>query len=234
MPMDGAMAPGRGQVNMRRIQMERLGSGVMGSLLAGGYNFDLCDDQFLAQARREKDGLVLGGNAYRVVILPAVEFMPVATVRLLEKFSAQGGIVIAVQRWPDKAPGWLAGGPDHASIRDAFLRMVENPSASRVRCVARDEKVGSALQEMLAPDLRWTPEEGRLHIGFVHRETAEADLYFVVNTGNRPMSGTVSFRTSRLCAPQLWDAVTGHIHEGPAGGAGVGRAPSIPVEFGAL
>lgn len=203
----GAMSPG--QVNMRRIQMERLGSGVMGGLLAAGYNFDLCDDTFLAQARLETGGLVLGGNTYGVVIVPGVEFMPPATVRLLEKFAVQGGIVIAAQRWPDKAPGWLASPADHAVVRDTFVRLSLDSSAPNVRLVARDEEAGSALQEMLAPDLLWSLPEDRPDIGFVHRETAEADVYFVVNTANRPVSGNARFRISRAGGPQRWDAVTG-------------------------
>jgi len=59
---------------------------------------------------------------------------------------------------------------------------------------------------LLQPDLKLSPAV--TEIGFVHRKTSDAEIYFVANTGNVPQSVKASFRVDGL-TPELWDPMTG-------------------------
>jgi hypothetical protein len=89
LPTDDAWAHfSLGRVNLFETLGERLGPNVIAQILDAGHGFDFFDDRSLEQAGRlEKDRLVLGGNSYRVVVLPSVETMPVSTVRTLAEFA---------------------------------------------------------------------------------------------------------------------------------------------------
>ena len=78
-------------------------------------------------------------------------------------------MVIATRRAPSLAPGLMEQG-DTPEIREL---------ASKLRVVADEAKLGDALHAALAPDMAAAPE-----IGFVHRQLAVAEIYFLVNTTN--------------------------------------------------
>jgi hypothetical protein len=60
----------------------------------------------------------------------------------------------------------------------------------------------------LAPDLDATGQtEG---LGFIHRKLAGSDGYFVVNTSNKPIDGSIKFRSHRA-AVQVWNPDSGSI-----------------------
>ena len=120
-------------------------------------------------------------RGYGIVVLPNVKYLPEASRRWLDAFIAGGGTVLAVGRRPE---GW------------AEVELVE-PGALAAR-----------LAGALTPDLRVTPPTP--DIGFVHRHMADADLYFIANTGSLPRSVTVQPRASRV-ALERWDAMTGTI-----------------------
>src|SRR5262249_51856602 len=46
--------------------------------------------------------------------------------------------------------------------------------------------------------------------GFVHRRTAAADVYFIANTGNRPLRADARFRQQAMTA-EWWNPVSGAI-----------------------
>ncbi|HEX9544754.1 MAG TPA: glycosyl hydrolase, partial [Pyrinomonadaceae bacterium] len=90
-----------GRVHMIETLRELVGPDVIAGILESGYGFDFFDDAALAKIGRiEKDGLMLGANRYRVVVLPGVERVPLETMRKLEEFVRGGGVLIATRRVP--------------------------------------------------------------------------------------------------------------------------------------
>jgi hypothetical protein len=140
-----------------------------------------------------------------VVVLPGVEYMPLATLRTLDAFVKGGGILIATRRAPSAVPGLQATKAEQAEFRAAAERIFGQGQA-KVRVVASDGELGAALQSLLTPDLR-TPAE----IGFVHRRTEAAEIYFVVNTANKHVRGTAEFRVTGREA-ESWDPVSGRAY----------------------
>ncbi|HEU4386435.1 MAG TPA: glycosyl hydrolase [Blastocatellia bacterium] len=208
------------QVHMIDVLRERLGTDLIPRILESGYNFDFFDDDTLKQNGRVENGsLVLRANKYKVVILPNVGQIPLATFEKLEEFARGGGVLVATRRAPSEEPGFKATPSDHLKIADLSRRIFEGPAA-RGRFVA-DEKtqLTAALSAGLRPDVSLSPAVPQ--IGFIHRRTADAEIYFVANTDNVRHKVVATFRVTGR-QPEWWDPMTGHVSravadEGPDG-----------------
>jgi hypothetical protein len=71
-----------------------------------GYAFDYVSDRQLAQAKVVNSRIQLGGGHYRVVVLPRMEHIPVATMRKLMDLAQAGATIICEGVLPADVPGW--------------------------------------------------------------------------------------------------------------------------------
>jgi hypothetical protein len=191
-PTDDAWAaftPGNVSVNKTVDQL--LGADLVPKILDAGYNFDFIDDGAIAH----------GGVPYPILILPAVERIPLATYRNLEEYVRKGGILIATKRAPSLAPG-LMEESDTPKIAELSRTLFQNAGAPG-HLVADLATLPGVLHAALPADVATAPE-----IGFVHRKLGFADIYFVVNTSNHPVHAPAAFRVQGLQA-ECWDPVTG-------------------------
>ena len=208
-----------GRVNLFETLGERLGPNVIAQILDAGYGFDFFDDRSLEQAGRlEKDRLILGGNSYRLVVLPSVEAMPVSTVRRLVEFVRQRGLVVATRRLPDTAPGLLATDAEKKEVRETLRTLFESPAGS-ARLVANEMELGNVLSSLLRPDIALSPPVP--DIGFVHRRAYDAEIYFLANTSNVTQRTQANFRVEGM-EPEWWDPMTGSARPAQILGRGQG------------
>jgi hypothetical protein len=175
-----------GRPSVNQSVERMIGNTVIPQILDSGYNFDFIDD-----------GAIDKLGKYQAIVLPAIERMPLAT---LEKVMKSGVKAIATKRAPSLAPGLMEQERDTPRIREV----------ARGLKVVEEAKLGEALRAAVPPDFAATPE-----IAFVHRRTADAEIYFVVNTTNRAAKGTMGFRVKGLSAAQ-WDPFTGAVSAPPA------------------
>jgi hypothetical protein len=77
-----------------------------------------------------------------------------------------------------------------------------------VKLVRDESALGSALRELLPPDVSLSPASPE--IGFLHRKLEDGDLYFLANTGNQPRHVTAKFRAATNHA-ELWDPFSGEV-----------------------
>jgi hypothetical protein len=160
-----------------------IGGTVIPQILDAGYNFDFIDDGAIAK----------GGVPHKILILPNVERMPVATLEKVREYAAKGGKVIATRRLPSLAPG-LRDENDTPKVREL---------ARTLPLVTDESKLGAELHKLLPADLAAAPA-----IGFIHRKLDFADVYFLANTSNRPVKTPAVFRVQGLEAAS-WDPMTG-------------------------
>src|SRR5215207_1216604 len=118
---------------------------------------------------------------YRAVVLPGVRRMPEATRRWLAEYARDGGTVLAVRRKPEG---------DWPSLE-----------------VLNEADLSRRLAAALTPDVTLSPAAPE--IGFAHRRLADADVYFLANTGNVPRKVRARFRAGTPHA-ELWDPFTGN------------------------
>jgi len=94
-------------LNMRKWTREFDWGGLGGLLISNGYNYDLINDDVLQNLAKEEDGKIKIRNLqYKVLILPNVETIPLKTLQFIEKYLDNGGVVIALERIPEKSTGF--------------------------------------------------------------------------------------------------------------------------------
>lgn len=195
-----------GRVNLIDAERELVGEKVMPAIFEAGYDLDFFDDEILKTVSTIKNrSLTLGSSEHRVVVLPGIERMPLESLRKLEVFVKAGGILVATRRLPAIDPGFKTTAAEQNEFRSIVERLFggSNPKA---KFFENEDALGAALKSLLPPDASVSPSAKDL--GFVHRKTHDADIYFIANTSNRRSSTEVTFRVSGKQV-EVWDAMTG-------------------------
>ncbi len=215
--------------------------GELGRLLiANGYDFDLVNDDVL-QNRATFDGDVLriGDNAYRFLLLPNIEAMPLESLQAIRDFVDQGGTVIALERTPQFSTGFEDHRANDEAVRkladelfadpqgrlgDGYrefgtgrtyqLRTVMDRSDVLDRQSSAFDPFLKVLRKHLAPDfgIDFVREGWRDNPGltFVHRRDGDRDIYFVTNVQEHAIDMPIAFRVTGK-TPWLWNPYDGTV-----------------------
>ncbi len=212
-PTDDAWAAfSTGKVSIDQAMNGLLGPDLIPSVLEAGYNFDFIDDTAIQQVGKVEQGsLSANASRYRIIILPGVQRISVATLRKLEDFARNGGTLIATRRRPSLAPG-LEGREEqgrqiHSIVQDLF----EGPSAPAHFIDDERRQLAPLLAKSLAPDVAFSSPAP--DIGFVHRSTPFSEIYFLANTGNQRVQTQAVFRVTEM-QPEWWDPFTAKVYRG--------------------
>jgi hypothetical protein len=203
-----------GKVHLIDVERELVGEKLMPSILQAGFNLDFFDDQMLKTKTRD----VL--EKHSVVVLPGIERMPLESLKKLEVFAGKGGIIVATRRLPSLVPGLQTTDAERAEFA-AVAKRLFGGTYKTVKYVEKDEDAGAQLRGLInadASDANWgdLPTSTWSDFGFVHRKTADADIYFLANTSNRKRSLQLVFRTDFRNA-EVWDAINGQITRAKSG-----------------
>jgi hypothetical protein len=210
LPTDDAYAHfTAGNVHLVEVLRERLGPDVIPQVLEAGYNFDFFDDEALRQAGRVEPGvLVFNQSKYKIVLLPYVGRIPPDTYQKLAEFARGGGIVIATRRTPLVAPGKQATQGDTDKILELSRRLFKDAAAPGHFVEDEKAQLAAKLNNVLRPDVAFAPAAP--DIGFVHRSTAEAEVYFLANTANLRQRVNATFRVAGSQV-EWWNPMDGSV-----------------------
>jgi hypothetical protein len=139
--------------------------------------------------------------------LPNVERMPLATLQKLDEFTRQGGVVIAARRKPASLPGYNASEAERSQF-NALAQALFEGEKPRAHFVADEQQLGAKLAALTQPDVRLAPAVPG--IGFIHRRTPEADIYFLANSTNETQRINATFRVTAAQA-ELWNPLEGSV-----------------------
>lgn len=185
-----------------------------------GFDYDGTNEDALLN-RMQFDGPDLHtpeGLHYRALALPASRRLSYAALKWVERFVKQGGATVGLK--PAGPLGLISPAEEAGYQRtaDAMWAGCEGGAASArfgkgtIYCT---KNAHDALVAMgVAPDFSY-----QLHpagdgaqsmpaLDYVHRRTANAEIYFVRNTQPRELTATLSFRVPGR-APELWNADDG-------------------------
>ena len=197
-----------GKVHLIDVNRDLVGDKLMPAIFEAGYNLDFFDDEVLQDlGKSDKGVLSLGASKHRVVVLPSIKRMPLASLKAIEAFANSGGIVIAVGGVPSIVPGMKVTEGERAEFRSITSRLFDGTRAS-VRSIPSELELTNTFAPLLKPDVSFG-ENGK-SMGFVHRRTSDADIYFIANTSNQKRTVDLAFRNT---APgiQVWDPKHGSI-----------------------
>lgn len=159
------------------VQGSPISPGLEG--LSFGYDFDIINTDVLMNRMEVSEGkLVLpDGLNYKLLVLPNREDIPIDVVRKVEKMIADGANVL-----------------------------IQNPEIAKKidGDVYKNMSIDDALESLsIAKDFTGEAEK----LDFIHRKTGKADIYFVRNKTNQPISEDCEFRIINW-KPEFWDPVT--------------------------
>ena len=115
-------------LNMRKWTRE-FDWGELGNLLiSNGYNYDLVNDDALQNLAKTKEGKIKIRNLeYKVLILSNVETIPLKTLQFIEKYVDMGGIVIALERLPERSTGFADYNESDQKVKELANKLFNQP-----------------------------------------------------------------------------------------------------------
>ena len=129
----------------------------------------------------------------------------------------EAGKVIAIDKLPSRGPGLMTQdtSAEIAALSERLFKTTDHKGIY-VDSVAA---LPDVLHKALPPDMEATGQVSNL--GFIHRKLADRDVYFVVNSSNLPVEGSVEFRSTRP-AIESWDPDSGRILQAATQNDGTG------------
>jgi len=200
LPEDDAQAAFTpGHVSVTDEMRRRITPALTAAILDAGYNIDYIDAATIDK---------LGAIPYPVLILPPTDRIPLAAYKKIESYAAKSGKVIAFGKLPSLGPGLMQQNTsaEVAALSERLFR------ASGHAGIVVDSvgSLGDALHHALPPDMDATGQLSSL--GFIHRKLPGSEIYFVVNSNNVPIDGSIRFRSTRPTI-ESWDPDTGKIQQ---------------------
>jgi len=140
-----------------------------------------------------KDGkfVLPDGMSYRVLVVPPVQTMTPRVLRKLKEFADQGATIIADVKPPVKSPSLADLGEGDETVKklaaELWLKLVTGKTAAQL--------LG---ERGIKPDFSAKPL-----LRYIHRATADTDLYFVANPEPSAVDAVAEFRVAGR-QPELW------------------------------
>ncbi|MEO5980554.1 MAG: glycosyl hydrolase [Chryseolinea sp.] len=140
-----------------------------------GYSFDYVSDSLLNQLSVMKEKtLRSAGSAYKVIVVPSTEFMPLRTLKNLNRFADAGATVLFQDHLPNKMAGYLQKGSADFSETIAKLKMSKRVIVS--------SNIAGDLKKL---KIRYE-EFSSLGLSFIRKISEDgAPMYFIANLSNQ-------------------------------------------------
>lgn len=119
---------------------------MVNELVKAGLDPDYLSDALISDLSVETDGSIVskGGNRYKAIIVPPVNFMPVETLTAIKALKAKGGNVIFTEKLPSDVPGL-----GNLEERRALLTDLKKDMASPVKDIQEAIRMTGATPEPL-------------------------------------------------------------------------------------
>ncbi len=183
----------RGQATINNYLARTLNPELIPQILDAGYNFDFIDDRAISSA----------GIPFKILVLPAVERIPVDSYQKIVAFAEKGGIVIALGHAPMLSDEGVADRVVEIS------RGLFDGTDAKGHLVKDVNTLGKLAASLVQPDFSVAQDQSA--IGVVHRKLDVGELYFIVNTSNHSVHTVADVRVTGH-SPQWWDPMSGAVY----------------------
>ncbi len=159
-------------------------------LTEDGYSFDFVSDRQLQNAKSDKHLLITeGGTKYRAVVIPQLDYIPLETVRALEKLQKDGVLIV----FSGKLPRTVHGFWDYETREKQLARVLK-------RFVAYPNGYAQAFENhhIRKENLE---QQG---LQFIRKKTPTGILYFIVNQEQQFKKDSIELSTTAESV-QLFD-----------------------------
>ena len=183
-----------------------------------GFDYDYTNaDALLSRVSVASDGsLVLpDGVRYRVLVLPQTDRMTLPVLRKVAELVRGGATVVGPR--PLRSPSLVGGASaeaEHAALAEEIWGDLDGVDRTRRNSGVGTVVWGQSLAAVLAqagvmPDVEFAaPLDGE--IAWIHRRTADAEIYYVTSSADRPIDLDVRFRVAGR-EPEIWRPESGRV-----------------------
>jgi len=164
-----------------------------------GYAFDYLSDQQLQEIEFNNGMLLTKGAAYKTIVVPRSEHMPLKTWDKLVALASAGATIIIHHSLPEDVPGWFELEERRAALQTSFAEMnfesiKGNVLMSRISSgailLSSDMKALLRAAEVIAE-----PMVGQ-GVNYIRRTHAEGYHYFISNLSDQGLDDWVPMATS--------------------------------------
>ncbi|WP_298495823.1 glycosyl hydrolase [uncultured Algibacter sp.] len=175
---------------------------LLPELKKSGYDYDLIGANKLAELSVENGKIVTKfGVAYEVLTLPESDWITPKTLKIIDALVKNGAKIIGNK--PKRSPSL-----SNYLESDVYIRTTAHALWDKglIKAISIDEFLSNAH---ITPDFSIV-EANKEDVGFIHRRTKDADIYFVANAKKEKVAFTGRFKVANKL-PEIWNAETGDI-----------------------
>ncbi len=181
--------------------------------LSKGYDFDVVNSDVILNRMSVENGRIVlpDGMSYSIMVLPDQVHMPLNVLEKLEAMVLDGATIIGKK--PRIVPDLYNHSDNTEKLTGIAEKMWENLSGKEIKINAYGKgRVvdGLSATELLNADniVQDFDHGGAQYLDYIHRKSANEDIYFVRNETDSNFSDRCIFR-QRGKFPELWDPSTG-------------------------
>jgi hypothetical protein len=189
--------------------------------LPHGYDYDVCSSDIVQQMEVRDGKIVLpSGMSYRYLLLPDLDKLTLASAEKIKELVESGARVIAQKRITG-TPG-LSGYPE----ANQKVRQIADELWNQNKIITEDNWNKMFEENNLQPDFKG---DG---LNYIHKKTANTDIYFVANPEPAVIETNCTFRISGK-TPELWNPETGETRDLPEYNV-TDEGITVPLRFGPM
>lgn len=182
-------------------------TGVCQPPLPRGYDFDYINAEVLHERLRVEEGrfVLPDGKSYSLLVLPQVETMRPDTLERIRDLVVQGGAILGDP--PVRSPSLQDYPACDDRVRRLAAELWSGTDGTRTpqKRVGRGRVFRGMELDLVLAALKCEPDvaEYPADVLWTHRQTAEADLYFLTNQSDEPQMVAPRFRVTGK-QPEFW------------------------------
>jgi len=175
-----------------------------------GYRYDYLNAEILHEKLSVNDGKINVKDAgdYRVILLRDSEKMLLSTAEKLKKLVLQGAVIVGDK--PMDSPSLMDDENDVKALQTIADELWGDSKSGEKQVGKGKVYWGKSIEEVLKAERIQADvivPDG-LDINWIHRQTEDADIYFVSSKSEHPIDVALSFRVKNAY-PQFWNAFNG-------------------------
>ncbi len=174
-----------------------------------GYSYDYCNPDALLNRLSVKDGEIITpeGISYRILWLYDCRRMLPETLEKILSFVKQGILLVGD---PPSNIATLSGSKETKLRFERAVKELWGNGKEKIRKVGKGKVYRSNIESVLnAEKIRQDINVNFSDVSWLHRQTNNADFYFVSAPADKGYNGNISFRCKG--SAEIWDPLTGEI-----------------------
>lgn len=198
---------------------------------ATGYDYDACGTDIMAALKVEDGDVVLPcGKRYRLLVMPNIPFQTPALARKVRKLVRAGAAVLGPKpKYNPSLTGFPASEKEVVAIGELVWGKCDGKAVTSNRFGKGQVFTAISPVEALAR-LNISPAvQLPSGLAWIHRRTADAEIYFVSNQSNKTVQTVAGFLAAGK-KPEFFDAERGTVSPAP-GWTVSGKHVRVPLDL---